>query len=192
MAYCTAEEIESRLDITGSSYSFDLTELANVASDWIDMHCHVPSSGYQVTADTTRYFDHCAINGRELVLDIPLLTVTSVTDGDGTTVSSANYRLTPRNGPRYNAITLLSSYYWRISDVDDEITVVGKFGYSLTTPTPVKEAALMLAGWIFKRYQAALQDNIVNQDLGQIVYGAAMPKQVCALLAPFVNYASLI
>lgn len=192
MAYCTAEEIQSRLDIAGSSYGFDLLELADVASEWIDKHCHVPTGGYEVTTATTRYFDHCAVHGRELQLDIPLLTVTSVTDGDGTTVATGHYRLTPRNGPRYTGITLLSSYYWQISDVDDEITVVGKFGYSLTTPTPVKEAALMLAGWIFKRYQAALQDNTVNQDLGQIIYGASMPKQVCALLAPFINYASLI
>lgn len=192
MAYCDAREIESRLDITGSSYTFDLSELADVASDWIDKHCHVPSGGYYVTEDSTRYFDHCAVSGRELTFDIPLLTVTSVTNGDGATVSSGHYRLMPRNGQRYNGITLLSNYNWQMSDVDDEITIVGKWGYSLTTPTPVKEAALMLAGWIFKRYQAALQDNIVNQDLGQIVYGAAMPKQVCALLAPFVNYASLI
>ena len=45
----------------------------------------------------------------------------------------------------------------------------------------------MLAGWMFKRYQAALQDNAASPELGQILYGEAMPKQVMALLSPFRN-----
>ena len=65
--------------------------------------------------------------------------------------------------------------------------VTGVWGWSSAAPAPVKEAAIMLAGWMFKRYQAALQDNAASPDLGQLVYGEAIPRQVLALLAPFRN-----
>ena len=43
----------------------------------------------------------------------------------------------------------------------------------------------MFAGWMFKRYQAALSDATVNFDLGELTYSQAVPKQVIALLDPF-------
>ena len=43
----------------------------------------------------------------------------------------------------------------------------------------------MLSGWLFKRYQAALQDAAFSPELGQLTYSEAMPKQVRALLDPF-------
>jgi hypothetical protein len=49
----------------------------------------------------------------------------------------------------------------------------------------VKEATVMLAAWLYKRYQAGLQDAANNVEIGQMMYSERMPKQVVALLAPF-------
>ena len=43
----------------------------------------------------------------------------------------------------------------------------------------------MLAAWLYKRYQAGLQDAANNVEIGQMMYSERMPKQVVALLAPF-------
>ena len=51
-------------------------------------------------------------------------------------------------------------------------------------PPNVMEAATMWSAYLVKRYQAALQDATANQDLGQLVYSEAIPKQVLALLRP--------
>ena len=61
----------------------------------------------------------------------------------------------------------------------------GVWGLAASTPPPVKEAAIVFAGWMFKRYQAALSDATVNFDLGELTYSQAVPKQVIALLDPF-------
>ena len=62
-------------------------------------------------------------------------------------------------------------------------TVTGAGAGRPPPPAPVREAAIMLTCWMFKRYQAAYrQDNAAVPELGQILYGEAMPKQVVALL----------
>lgn len=66
----------------------------------------------------TRYFDAPTgfsdgdARGRDLVLDVPLRSVTSVVNGDGSTIT--DYTLYPRNGAPYNIIRLNASsgLYW--------------------------------------------------------------------------------
>lgn len=192
MAYCTESEIKQRLDINSATYDGMLGQLANVASDWIDAHCMLPQGAFAVTADTTRYYDPSALSYEAtLKLDQPIVSVTTLVNGDGVTLSGAAYRLHPRNASPYWSIRLLSGYAWQFG-IDGEIAVTGKFGWSLTRPKPVQEAAIMLSGWLFKRYQAALQDATVNLDLGQLVYSDPIPKQVTMMLAPFRAYGKML
>lgn len=192
MAYCTESEVKQRLNITGGNDDALITQLASTASDWIDAHCMLPQGAFAVAADTTRYYDESALAyGATLKLDQPLVSVTTLINGDGVTLPSNAYRLHPRNASPYWSICLLSGYAWQFA-IDGEIAVTGKFGWSLTRPKPVQEAAIMLAGWLFKRYQAALQDATVNLDLGQLVYSDPIPKQVTTMLAPFRAYGKML
>lgn len=184
-AYCTELDIATALNIAGTQDAGWLTTLADSASAWVDAHCAVPSSGFAVASDSTRRFDIGALCDGALQLDVPLISLTSLTNADGTTVNTATVRLYPLNAGHYWSIHMLGTgpgWQW----VEDGLfVVVGKWGWSVTPPTPVKEATIMLAAWLYKRYQAGLQDAANNAEIGQMMYSEKMPKQVVALLAPF-------
>jgi hypothetical protein len=189
--YCSTNDVGLALNLTAQTGGDDahLTRIIEASSNWIDRHCNYPAGAFAVTADTTRQYLACDVRGTDLLLDVPLLAVTSVTNSDMGLVPSNGYRLMPINGARKWTIRLLSTYgsVWDVAEDDDVIVVVGRFGYSATVPAAVREACIMLAGWMLKRYQAALQDAAFSPELGQLTYSEAMPKQVQALLAPFRN-----
>src|SRR3990167_315566 len=102
--------------------------------------------------------------GRCLELDAPLLSVTSITNGDDTTIESTEYLLYPLNGPNKAEIRIKqsSAVIWQMSGADTEgvITVRGEWGYvdrDSTDPesmTPIlnsKSAVLALALAVYKR-----------------------------------------
>lgn len=186
MSYCDAGDIKTALDILNYENDVQLAALALASSAWIDAYCGLPVDGFAASVDATRCYDVRSLRGGALLLDVPCIAVTALTNADGTTIPANGYRLYPLNLPRKWRIELLGGYGWAIVD-EGLYTVTGLWGWSATPPAPVHEAATMLAGWMFKRYQAALQDNAASPELGQILYGEAMPKQVVALLAPFRN-----
>lgn len=186
MDYCTVGDIQTALDLAGASNDLLLGGIITSASAWIDAHCGLPAGGFKVTADTTRYYEVRSLRGGMLHLDAPCLSVTTLLNADGTEVAANNRRLYPLNGGRYWQIRLLNGHAWFIVD-EGLYAVTGRFGWSAIVPPPVSEATIMLSGWMFKRYQAALQDNAAAPELGQIVYGEAIPRQVLALLAPYRN-----
>lgn len=190
--YCTVLDIKQRLEISVDDYDSALTALASSVSAKIDDAFGWLPDSYAVTSNTTRYFDACAVCGPTLRLDVPLLTVSSITNGDTTAVTSGMYRLFPRNTDRKYEIHMLSGYSWQFV-TDGEISVTGKFGYSLTVPPQVRETAIIYAGWLFKRYQAALQDATASADFGQLVMrDSAMPKQAVELMADVRNYRKML
>ena len=102
--------------------------------------------------------------GRCLELDAPLLSVTSITNGDDTTIESTEYLLYPLNGPNKAEVRIKqsSAVIWQMSGADTEgvITVRGEWGYvdrDSTDPesmTPIlnsKSAVLALALAVYKR-----------------------------------------
>lgn len=186
MSYCTAADVSLSLDIQSVESAPFLTRLCTAASEWIDLHCGVLAGGFAATTNSARYYEVRALRGGYLILDASLLSLVSITNADGTTIASTDCRLYPVGAARYWAVRLLNGRTWAIVD-DGLYAVTGVWGLYSVAPAPVKEAAIMLAGWMFKRYQAALQDNAAAPDLGQLVYGEAIPRQVVALLAPFRN-----
>ena len=82
----------------------------------------------------TRYFDALTnVDGNYLMVDpFDLLAVTSITNGDGTSITAADYVFEPRYDPPYWAIKLKSSssIAWTYSTAhENAITVVGMWGY---------------------------------------------------------------
>lgn len=185
MAYCNINDITdiSRLNITSSDMNAGIVALIDAVSLRLDQMHNLPTGGFAVTADTTRYYGYDAISGGRLHLDTPCLSVTSLTNGDTSVIPSNGYRLHPRNESRKHFVELLTGYGWGFN-TNGEIIVVGKFGYSLTVPINIAEACAMWSGYLLKRYQGALQDATANQELGQLIYSEAIPKQVLALLRP--------
>lgn len=103
--------------------------------------------------------------GRCLDLDAPLLSVTSITNGDDTNIAATEYLLYPLNSPNKWEIRLKqsSSTLWQYTsggDTEGVITVRGEWGYvdrDNTDPESVmpilnsKSAVLALALAIYKR-----------------------------------------
>ncbi len=195
MDYCTFDDVKLRLNITSDDYNYQIADFVTTCSRWVDEYCRLPVDGFAVSGDSTRYFGHGDLSIHSsfsvLRLDMPLLTVTTLTNGNGALIPSPAYRLEPRNENHYFSIRILSGYSWSFA-TDGEISVSGKWGRSSSVPAPVKEATAMFAAWTLKRYQAALQDATANFDLGQITYSESVPKQIKALLTPYVNRARLV
>lgn len=95
----------------------------------------------------THYYD-CPADGRTLdILDDDLLTVTTLTNGDGSVITSTTYALRPRNTTAKNQIVLnlLGTTLFTISTTtgtEDAISVLGTWGYSSTTPADVEAAVI--------------------------------------------------
>lgn len=93
---------------------------------------------YDVLLDAYVYTDEMDVlygadeGGRELLLDVDLLAVESLTNGDGTDITSDQYRLNGRDYPKYQIELLPSSdVTWTYEDDDwqDAIAVEGIWGY---------------------------------------------------------------
>lgn len=183
-AYCTIAQVKTSLNITGTQDDTLLTRIVTGASDWVDRHCGWGDSGFQ-PAESTRRYDASSLDaGGDLTLDVPLLTLTSMSGGDGVAINAADAQLHPINATRYFRIHL-KTLGWALSSTEDRVTVVGKFGYSVSPPSAVVEATIMLSAWLLKRYQAALQDSSISPELGTIIYSSSMPKQVVEILRQF-------
>jgi hypothetical protein len=182
--YCTISDVKmpGRLDIDVTTYDATLTSIIGACSRWIDRYCRVPDFAFAQTSTVTRYYGSRAVRGACLHLDAPLVSISSLVNGDGAALTQ--YRLEPRNGPWYASVTLLSSIARGFS-LDGEIQVTGKWGMAVITPEPVREACAMLTAWTFRRYMAGLQDATANTELGQLVYSEGVPKQVATLLASY-------
>lgn len=79
-----------------------------------------------------------------LMLDAELLTVTALTNGDGTAISASDYYLAPFNTSPKTSILLKSAQAWEF-DADGRISVAGTWGYTATADATVKEMTKLIA-----------------------------------------------
>jgi len=132
-------------------------------------------TGHWFYSDTqTRYYD--APRGRALELGVPLLTVVSLTNGDGTAIADTDYRLFPLNGFHKTEIRLRqsSNIVWELTaagDSEGAITVAGTWGYvdrsstdpeSMTAISNSKSAVLALALAVYKRRYGVGVDGVAQ------------------------------
>ena len=101
----------------------------------------------------TRVYD--APLGDELMFDTDFLSITSITNGDGSTIPAAAYVLLPANSTPKWGVRLLrtSGVSWLMTNGSPEqcISVTGSTGYSATTPEDVKAACLEIAKAFYGR-----------------------------------------
>lgn len=133
-------------------------------------------------AQQVRRFD--TPSGRCLELDAPLLEVTTITNGDDTTIAATEYNLYPLNGPHKVEIRIKqsSSSLWQYTsggDTEGVISVSGQWGYVDRTATDpesavvvsnTKSAVLMLALAIYKkRYGVGTEGAAVVTGAGVVI-----------------------
>jgi len=143
---------------------------------------------FECTADTTRYFDAFAdtVQYRELFFDTDLCQITSVVNGDGATITTAQYVTNPRNITPYYSIQLkLSSTTYLNYDTSPEnaIAVTGRWAYSLTPPQDIIHATKRLAKWYYnQRDTSAEVDRPMLTNSGATLLPSAIPKDISDIL----------
>ena len=183
MAYCLHTDVKLYLGIKGSGDDTLIDDLITRAQATIDTFAR---RSFEASADTTRNFDAVAdTNGRTLIVDKDLASITTVTNGDGNTISSSNYVTEPRNDTPYRSITILgsSTSYWQGAtngDNEDAISIAGKWAYSTSAPDDIKHACILLASWLYRRKDSIGSDAdrpLITGD-GVTILPSTMPAEV--------------
>jgi hypothetical protein len=171
--YCTLAEYKDYASITSTNATDDgvLESIIEAASRFMD-----DATGRTFYARTeTRKYDIPI--GRELHLDDDLLTVTTLTNGDDTTIPNTEYNLLPANVYPKRSIKLrgASSYTWQTTsngDTEQIIDVAGTWGWTATTPTDVKEATRQIA------------KNVANRRSGENATGESIVTAGGVVITP--------
>lgn len=134
----------------------------------------------------TRYFD--VPTGRSLWLDDDLLTVTAITNGDGTEIADTEYILEPRNGsPKYK-ITLKqsSSVRWTTDgsgNTEGVIAVEGSWGYASSAPADVRGAVESIVTTTYRsRYGQNVQGAAQVTAAGVVITPQDIPAEAWAVI----------
>ena len=191
MAYATVAQLRQYAGITDDQHDTLLALLIARAQASIDRYVGFT---FEVSADSTRYFDASSIL-RGGNVDGPRLyfgtwvcaTPTTVTNGDTTVITSAYYVTEPRNAAPYYAITLLGSsgYSWEgksTGDTENAITVIAKFGYSTSAPVDITHATLRLALWYYRQRDSSTDLDRPMLAEGVTILPSQIPADVTAIL----------
>lgn len=186
MAYVTTALLKTYLGLSTSNDDTLLGTLIDRAQAIVDSHC---KRTFEASTNTERTFDAVRdVDGRWLYLDYDLCSINSVTNGDGSTVTTSQYTTEPRNTTPYYAIKLLdnSGVAWRYSSTpEDAITISGKWAYSTSAPNDIVHATLRLAAYLYRQ-----RDNMTELDRTIIAGNAtvlptSLPSDVKVILAPY-------
>ena len=179
--YATLAEFKLWKDI-GSTDSDDdavIEDCIEAASRYIDR-----ATGRTFYARTeTHYFDVPDDGDRLLRLDDDLLTITTLTNGDSTVITSTHYNLVPKNYAPYYGIKLkaASTYYWTMDssgNVEDVISLAGTWGFSATAPDDIKDYCLALANNLYQKRHGEGQQVAVITGAGVVISPSGIPKDV--------------
>lgn len=188
MAYSTLADVKAFIGISDDATEEEntlLTTLIGVAQETIDAYCR---RTFEAAADSARAFDCLTptVIGRHLYLDADLCSITTITNGDGETIATDEYRTIPTEAPWF-ALELLpgSGKSWTYDDNPQQaIVITGRWAYSTSAPAVVVHATKELVGWLYRSYdrQSELSGSapsIGGQD------GTELPPVVTMLLESY-------
>lgn len=190
MAYATLADLRAYLGIAAADTGDDviLAGLLERAEDLIDAWC-----GWGFEAKTaTRYYDPLVDVDRWdallLHLDYPLLTLTTLTNGDADVITSAEYYLEPTNETPKWAIRLRSStgLSWTYEDDSQQaISVLGTWGYSPTPDGVIQQASIRWAGYMYRQRDSQVFDVTAQPAEGILTIPQGIPRDVERMLASY-------
>ncbi|MHC4617390.1 MAG: hypothetical protein ACYTEQ_06510 [Planctomycetota bacterium] len=189
--YCTTTQVRDYVDFKDDTKTIDndlIGDLITRASKRIDDYCRRTF----VERTETRNFDAVLdVQGQRLWVDDDLLAVDSITNGDGTSITSGQYVLEPANdSPKY-AIKLLASsgQSWTYTtDPEQAIAVTGDWGYEAgtTAPADIQHATIRLVAWYYQQREAPFE-TVAFPELGAVTVPQAIPPDIVAILNSYVR-----
>lgn len=197
MAYITASDLKNYMKISGNSDDTQLGLFADRAQHVIEEYTHRVFEW--AGAGTVKKFTPLSyLDGGDL-LDVMTLSMglsefyelTSITNGDGTAISTSDVVLLPGNiTPKY-AIRIKSSanVTWTYSTtIEESISVTAKWAYSATAPADIVQAALRIGAYLYRQRDGTPDSDrpIVSAD-GVVLSAPKIPSDVKELLRPYVR-----
>jgi len=179
--YATLAEFKLYVPIDSTDTDDDkvIEDIIEAASRWVDSHC----GGRTFYGRTeTRYFDKPP--GRELRFDDDLLSITTLTNGDGDTIADTEYNFLPRNKAPYYGLKLKqsSTYAWAFdSDGNDEavISIEGSWGYASTRPDDINLYCLELSKAAYNRRSGQSAEGVATiTGAGVVITPQGVPPWV--------------
>ncbi len=188
MAYVTRLDVKAYLHIEAVSEDSLLDDCITRAKSIID---RITGQTFEASASATRYYTPGVdTDGLTLYLNYPLLTLTTLTNGDSAVIASTDYKLYPLNEtPKYEVRLLASKgLTWTYTtDPEGAISVVGTWGLYTTAPADIEQAALRLAAYLYKQRDAQVFDQVGVSELGELHLAAKVPSDVMGYLRPYRN-----
>lgn len=162
MAYPSVNDLLRHLGLTDQNDSVLIADYRAAAIAYIEGPDGAQRK-YQVEADTTRTFDAIRdVDGAALLLDHDLISITTLTNGDGATISASAYVLEASDGTRnaapYRIVRLKNSsgVQWRyLTDPEGAISIIGRWGYSTAAPDRAAQWVREITGWLYRRRAAS-------------------------------------
>ena len=186
MAYATLAELKRYLGTDSNDDDGLLSQLLASAQAFVGMRT---GRTFEASADTERTFDAVRdVDGAHLWLDEDLCAVTSVTNGDGTTVTAGQYVTDPRNETPYFRLKLLSSsgVAWTYTtDPEDAISITGRWAYSESAPDDIKQATIRLAAHMYRQKDSSTFETTAYPDAGIIETPTGIPKDVQVIISHY-------
>ncbi len=185
--YATLAEFKNYKKVTSSDAIDDgvIEDLIEGASRYIDAQ-----TGRIFYARTeTRKYD--LPEGRELKLDEDLLTVTTLTNGDGDVIASSEYILLPPNTTAKRAIKLKqgSAEIWELdSDSNSEqvISVAGTWGLFASVPDDIKIACLEITRAAYNRRSGQKAEGVARVTAaGVVIEPMDVPKHAMGIVKSY-------
>lgn len=199
MAYTTTAVLKSYMGITASTDDTLLSLCIDRAQSTIESYTN---RFFESSADTTRKytpiidrigsgmgFNGDLMDDYTIDLNCDLISVTSITNGDGSSVPTSAVVTLPLNfTPAYAVrIKQASSYFWTYTGSPEaSVSITGRFGYSLTAPANIVQATLRLASQMYRQRDGSpdLGNSIISAD-GSTIVTSAMSRDIEALLKPY-------
>lgn len=189
MAYATLQQLRDYLKIPTAQTGDDTTLLTPSITRAQSIIERVTSKVYEASTDTTKRFDAVRdVYERTLFFDNSwIAAITSVTNGDGTTISASSYVTEPRNTGPWFGLTMKTSSdaVWTFDDdPEDAIVVVGKWAYATSAPDYIVQATVRLAAYLYRQKDNATGDAdrpLLTGD-GVTIMPQALPADVLRLI----------
>lgn len=191
MPYTTPAAIRLFTKITASRDDARLSALITRTEKMIE---RVTRLEFEISADSTRKFDASKnVDGLTLHLDKHLAVITTITNGDTSVFSTSKYVTEPRNDGPFRAIKLLGSksISWSVTDdgdPEDAISIVGRWGFSVTPPDDVVQACI---DWTFFLYRRSENQQdvpaVVRLPDGTLMMPQGSPRSVTEILKYYIG-----
>lgn len=186
MAYASLADLKAYLGIPTGTTSDDalLTAMLARAQAFIESPAGA-GRVFEAAADTTKYFDaERDVEGLMLWFDegLDLCQLTSVLNGDGTTIALSGLVTEPRNALPYYGLRLKSGLdvAWEWDDTPEQkIAVTGRWAYSITAPLDIVHATIRLAFSYYRQRDNAfdIAAPTISSD-GVTLMPTAIPRDV--------------